>query len=179
MTTQGLAEKLAQIARKLETYAGVYTGDKEAREMAAWCRSHAAQSAPTEAQVEAALAAYNSRKADFTFRELRQSTVDEAAMSAALKASGMVGAVPEGWVMVKRSDRVERSWDGDEGGRYQHSCAACQRGFSGPKSQHLCRVCTEFPPVRHPADVERSRTEAMKLADQIASPRATGETDNG
>lgn len=35
------AGRLEHIARKLRTYLGVYTGDKEAREMAAWCERRA------------------------------------------------------------------------------------------------------------------------------------------
>lgn len=35
------ADRLDHIARKLRTYLGVYTGDKEAREMAAWCQQRA------------------------------------------------------------------------------------------------------------------------------------------
>ncbi|MDZ5448923.1 Lar family restriction alleviation protein [Labrys sedimenti] len=36
------ADHLNGIARKLRTYAGIYTGDKEAREMANWCERAAA-----------------------------------------------------------------------------------------------------------------------------------------
>lgn len=35
------AHRLDHIARKLRTYVGVYTGDKEAREMALWCELRA------------------------------------------------------------------------------------------------------------------------------------------
>jgi len=35
------SDRLDHIARKLHTYLGVYTGDKEAREMAAWCKARA------------------------------------------------------------------------------------------------------------------------------------------
>lgn len=37
------SDRLDHIARKLRSYLGVYTGDKEALEMAAWCNTRATE----------------------------------------------------------------------------------------------------------------------------------------